>query len=280
MFDKLVHKWLRVPYTLHVGSDIGPQQPKLTIVFVHGLANSHTVWDEVMKTIDKNTTRVISIDLLGFGNSPKPNWMIYSTITHARALYFTLRSKQVRGPVLVVGHSLGSLIAIQYAAKYPGQVQSLLLCSPPFYKPSQLPKEARIGVIKQADDAYHALYRSSRSRHELAVRLAMFLKSAKLLSKHFVINEATLPAIISSLEMSIENQTSLDDAKNIHVPTRIIHAQFDPFVIKRHLKELASANHNIHIHTIPTGHDISSLIYRKAVSKHIEKFTKELTQKA
>lgn len=278
MFDKIFHRWLRVPYSLHVGVDTGPSRPELTIVFIHGLANSHAMWQEIIKKVDTRTVRVLTFDLLGFGASPKPSWLIYNTSSQARALRYTLLTKQISGPVIVVGHSLGALVAVQYASKYPAKVSSLLLCSPPFYKPSKLPQGARVGRITQPDDAYHVLYRNSRHQQELAVRLASFLKSAKLLSKHFTISEATMPAIVSSLEMSIENQTSLDDAKPLTMPTRIIHGQFDAFVIKSHLKELRKKNNNIRLMVIPTGHEINGPIYRTAVTKQLQQLVDSFTK--
>ena len=278
MFDKIFHRWLRVPYSLHVGVDTGPSRPELTIVFIHGLANSHAMWQEIIKKVDTRTVRVLTLDLLGFGASPKPSWLIYNTSTQARALRYTLLTKQISGPVIIIGHSLGALVAVQYASKYPAKVGSLLLCSPPFYKPSKLPRGARVGRITQPDDAYHVLYRNSRHQQELAVRLASFLKSAKLLSKHFTISEATMPAIVSSLEMSIENQTSLDDAKRLTMPTHIIHGQFDAFVIKSHLKELQKNNSNVRLTVVPTGHEINGPIYRAAVTKQLQHFVDSFTK--
>lgn len=273
MFDAIFHRWLRVPYRLSIGVDTGPAHPELTLVFVHGLANSHTMWGDIIQRIDTTSIRVITIDLLGFGNSPKPSWLVYSTPAQARALRHTLRVKHVSGPVVIVGHSLGALVAVQYASRYPRHVASLILCSPPFYKPATLPSTARLGRISQPDDAYHVLYRNSRHRKELAVRLATFLKSAKLLSKHFTINEATMPAIVSSLEMSIENQTSLDDAKLLPMPIQIIHGQFDPFVIKRHLRELQKTNSNVRLQVIAAGHEINGPIYRGTVIKQINQLS-------
>lgn len=277
MYDLIVHKWLHVPHVLHVGIDEGPKRPLQTLVFIHGLANSHAMWKNIVATIDTTKTRVIAVDLLGFGDSPKPLWQHYKADTHARSLRITLLRRRVRGPVVIVGHSLGSLVAIQYANKYPRNLESLLLCSPPFYKPSQLPIGARVGKLLQADDAYHMLYRHSRYKKELAVRLAKFLKSAKLLSEHFTVNDATLPAIVSSLEMSIENQTSLEDAKQLNVPVHILHGQFDPFVLKRHLKALKQQNSHVRIYTIPASHEVSGLVYKKAIIRHIQQLLESVS---
>lgn len=276
MLDTIIHNWLRLPYRLHVGVDEGPRRPEVTLVFIHGLANSHAMWEGVIKHIDKRNVRIICVDLLGFGASPKPGWATYHAALQARALRHTLRVKRIRTPVVLVGHSLGSLVAIQYASHYPKHVDSLLLCSPPFYKPSRLAKDARIGIIKQTDDAYHLFYRNSRHRKEIAVRLAMIVKAARLTSKHFVINQETLPAIVSSLEMSIENQTALDDAKWLKIPVSILYGQFDPFVIKGRIRELKKANENVTTTILPVWHEIAGRIYRKAILSTLDKIVKDV----
>lgn len=269
MYDLIIHKWLRVPHMLHVGIDKGPKQPKQTVVFIHGIANSHAMWGKIIDSIDTTDTRVLAVDLLGFGQSPKPSWQIYNANVHARSLRLTLRRRGVRTPIILVGHSLGSLIAIQYAYRY-NAVDALLLCSPPFYKPTNLAKEIRLALPSQLDDTYHMLYRSSRYRHDLAKRMALFMKSARLLSKHFAVSDETMPAIISSLEMSIENQTSLEDAKKLTVPIHILYGQFDPFVIKSRIRELKKESSSVSATALPVGHEITGPIFRKVVIDRIK----------
>jgi cis-3-alkyl-4-acyloxetan-2-one decarboxylase len=269
--DTLLHKWLRLPHLLNVGFDNHAPQPKATVVLVHGLANSHAMWGKVIQQLDTSHVRVISVDLLGFGASPKPIWQTYSTTIHARSLWLTLQRLRVKSPLVIVGHSLGALVAIQYASRYKRGLHSLLLCSPPFYKPTELPASVRIGRPKQPDDAYHLLYRNSRYRQEITVRLAKIIKAARLASKHFVVNDETLPAIVGSLEMSIENQTSLEDAKRLRLPIHLLYGQFDPLIIKHHFQELKRANRHVILRKILAAHEVSeSAAYRHAVITEIQ----------
>ena len=269
-YDTITHKWLRIPYTLHVASDNNPKKPVATVVLIHGIANSSAMWgDIVTHLLTQSNLRVITIDLLGFGASPKPSWQTYSAAVHAQSLRITLLRRRVHTPVIIVGHSLGTLIAVQYAVKYPRYVQGLLLCSPPFYKPAKLGQGALIGTLKQVDDAYHMLYRNSRKRSQTTRRLALLLKQAKLLSKHFTVNDDTMPAIVSSLEMSIENQTSLSDAIKLQVPITVIYGKFDPLVLKSHIKELEHAGHDVTSFALPVGHELTGTLFKKAVLRQI-----------
>lgn len=271
MIETLLHKWLKVPHALHVGYDTGNRKAKTTIVFIHGLASSHTMWNNITKLLSGTPDiRIVTVDLLGFGASPKPVWQTYSAKIHAASLGATLRKQRVTGDVVLVGHSLGALVAVQYAALFPGRVNELILCSPPFYRPSRIVGKAVKIPLPQADDVYRSLYRYSRGKTELAKRLAAFIKRAKIMDEAFVVNDETLPAITSSLEMSIENQTSLEDAEKLSVPMHIIYGQLDPFIIKRNLRQLSNRLNNITIDYVLAGHEITgSKVYTKKVIDRI-----------
>lgn len=267
MIETLLHKWLKVPHALHVGLDTGRYDAETTVVLIHGLASSHTMWEDVIKKTSKEQgVRIIAVDLLGFGSSPKPIWQTYSAKVHAASLSATLRKRRVKGNVVLVGHSLGSLVAIQYATLYPNKVKELLLCSPPFYRPARIIGTAVKIPILQADDVYRSMYRYSRGKTELAKRLAVYIKRARIMDEAFVVNDETMPAIVSSLEMSIENQTSLEDAEKLRIPLRIIYGRLDPFIVKKNLKQLSKRLDNVTIDYVLAGHEITgSRLYTKAV---------------
>lgn len=132
-FDVLIHRWLRVPYSLHVRSDKTIGKPKMTIVFLHGLGGSGEMWGEIIGMLKTTDVRIITLDLIGFGESAKPAWATYSTKFQARSLAFTLAKLFANGKVVIVGHSLGSLVAVETAKRYPFLARALVLCSPPLY---------------------------------------------------------------------------------------------------------------------------------------------------
>jgi cis-3-alkyl-4-acyloxetan-2-one decarboxylase len=264
MIDTVLHKWLKLPHGLHVGIDSGPRRAPVTVVFVHGLADSHIMWQDVIGQLPTSDARIIAVDLLGFGSSPKPEWQTYSAKIHAQSLRITLRALRVHGPLVIVGHSLGSLVAVQYATMYNDSVSSLVLCSPPFYKPVRL-KTTRT-QIPLADDVYRSIYQYTRKRKELAVKVAEVVKRAKLLKPSFVVNDETLPAIVSSLEMSIENQTTLRDLQDLPIPTHVLYGVLDPFIVKRNIRELEQLSGMISFTAVVAGHEITaSKAYAHAV---------------
>jgi pimeloyl-ACP methyl ester carboxylesterase len=78
----------------------------------------------------------IALDLLGFGKSPVATWSAYDARSQARSVRLTCRLLGFRGPVVVVGHSLGGLVAVELARHSPRFISRLVLCSPPLYETS------------------------------------------------------------------------------------------------------------------------------------------------
>lgn len=69
------------------------------------------------------------MDLLGFGESPKP-WTKYDVDRHVGALNNALNGL---GQVTMIGHSLGALLALAYAARHPEKIDNAVLISLPYF---------------------------------------------------------------------------------------------------------------------------------------------------
>lgn len=100
------------------------------VVFLHGFLASSAYWKKVTALIARNH-RVIAIDLLGFGNSPKPRRSKYDYDAHIASIDQTLRSAGVTGPFILVGHSMGALLSLRYANIHKTRVQKLVLTNMP-----------------------------------------------------------------------------------------------------------------------------------------------------
>jgi pimeloyl-ACP methyl ester carboxylesterase len=98
------------------------------LVLLHGLASSCRYWQDLRPLAEDY--RVLAPDLLGFGRSPKPRHGQYRPVEHVGALRRALHSR-LRTPVHLLGHSLGSVVALHYAAAHPAEVRSLTLISLP-----------------------------------------------------------------------------------------------------------------------------------------------------
>ena len=98
------------------------------IVFLSGLGGTTRYWAPRINPLVPNH-KIVLVDLLGFGESPKP-WTRYSVDRHIEALRETLAAL---GSYTIVGHSLGALLAVAYAARFPEQVKNMVLMSLPYF---------------------------------------------------------------------------------------------------------------------------------------------------
>lgn len=78
------------------------------------------------------THQIITIDLLGFGQSPKPN-TAYTYKEHVAAVRQSLEVLHLDTPFTLIGHSTGALIALRYARLFPDNVKTLQLFNPPIF---------------------------------------------------------------------------------------------------------------------------------------------------
>jgi pimeloyl-ACP methyl ester carboxylesterase len=97
-----------------------------TVVFLPGLAGTTTYFRDRVAPLAADH-RLVLVDLLGFGRSPKPD-VRYDLARHVDALRRVLAR---RGPVTLVGHSLGARVAVAYAGRYPRAVERLVLLALP-----------------------------------------------------------------------------------------------------------------------------------------------------
>lgn len=105
---------------------IGPNpEPAL---YVHGLGGASTNFTDLADLLapwfDGH-----ALDLPGFGQSAPPLGNDYSIAAHARVVVAYLE-ESARGPVHLVGNSMGGAIAIKVAATRPDLIRTLTLISP------------------------------------------------------------------------------------------------------------------------------------------------------
>ncbi len=260
--ENVFHRWLKIPYTLHVTEFLSPKRPKATFILLHGIGGSANDWEDLIPLLPLNI-RVIGIDLLGFGKSPKPRWATYNAKTQARSVWLTLLKLKLFQQPTIVGHSLGSFVGIELAKNYPLLVKQLILCSPPFYEQT----EAKRKLLKR-DQLLRSLYRRAKKYPQTLEAFFPLIAKLKLAKKPMDISEGKMESYLEALESSIVNQTALEDAMQVKKPMTILYGTLDPVVIGSHIRKLAKNHENISVKKIATGHEIVGR-YTNLVAKEI-----------
>jgi len=123
------------------------------IVLIHGLAGSLHLWDRLVPLLDDRHL-VIRVDLLGHGGSDKPR-RGYSPRAQADRLGVLLDALHVRR-ALVVGHSLGGIVAVALAERRPDVFRGLVAIGTPARSGDvDLPAIARLGTVPVMGELFH-----------------------------------------------------------------------------------------------------------------------------
>jgi pimeloyl-ACP methyl ester carboxylesterase len=108
------------------------------VIMIHGIAASLHDWDDLIPQLTKNGYVSYALDLLGHGDSPKPNSRAYQMDWLFDHFMHWMRSLHLTEPAIIIGHSLGAHIALEYARRVSAWTRGLILINP-FYSRLQLP---------------------------------------------------------------------------------------------------------------------------------------------
>lgn len=261
MLEAVWHRYLRIPFTLHVYRQSTVQNARATLVLLHGLGNSGRTWDEVAAKLPDDLNLII-VDLLGFGDSPQPNWAVYDAKTQAKSLAKTLLANGVFGKVVLVGHSMGGLVAIEFAKRFPLLVDSLVLCSPPLYNvdPGDDKK-----LFVERDEQLRRLYEFAIKKPENIIKIAALAKRYGFMNPDFDVHALNIDAYVAALRANILDQTAMRDLIELKKPVSIIYGTLDPFVIGSNIKRADEASEYISVTKFIGGHEIVGSYVGKVV---------------
>lgn len=88
-----------------------------TAVLLHGIQSDHRAWHRVAADLRADGFRVVAVDLAGHGVSPRSRR--YSPRSWADDVLESLEAELDGAPDLLVGHSLGALVASLVAERLP-----------------------------------------------------------------------------------------------------------------------------------------------------------------
>jgi pimeloyl-ACP methyl ester carboxylesterase len=100
-----------------------------TVVLLHGKNFSGAYWEPTIRALTAEGFRVVVPDQIGFGKSTKPAAFQFSFQVLADTTRALLDSLHIERPV-VVGHSMGGMLATRFALMFPGRAEKLVLVNP------------------------------------------------------------------------------------------------------------------------------------------------------
>lgn len=255
---------------LHVAIDTGDPKTKTdeerpVVVMIHGIASSSATFTYVIPLIEK-THRVIAIDLLGFGGSPQPDDAEYTLEEHVSAIAHTIRSLHLAKQFILVGHSLGCLIASRYAATHEDHVAKLVLVSPPVYLS---PDEISDPLAKRRMSGYLQAFQYFRANKDFTTATASVVSRLLPIEHVMEVTEQNWEPFVKSLEHCIESQTVISDLARVDRPVDVVYGRLDEFLVQGNLTIIGKMR-GVTMHVVPASDHMIRKPMAKVVASAIE----------
>jgi pimeloyl-ACP methyl ester carboxylesterase len=224
--------------------DLGPVDGPV-VLLIHGMVSDSTTWHRAAEQLAERGHRVLAPDLLGHGNSDKPEDG-YELADFADSLATLLTELDAR-QATVVGHSFGGAVAMQLAYGHPELVRRLVLVSAgglgrrvhPVLRAATLPgAHGLVRLVVNSRTA--ALY--SRPRLHRSLRLSPDAIANLGRAGRGLASPPARMAFFQTLKMAIDpfgQRGSLLELDHVQLdlPTLIVWSERDPVVPVAHAHE-------------------------------------------
>lgn len=109
-----------------------PDEPRGSVVLVHGVNEHSGRYLHVAEFFARHGLAVHAIDQRGFGQSEGTRCYIDRFEDYVKDLRLVVEMASINGKPLMVGHSMGGLVAYRYGLTHPETLKALVLSSPWF----------------------------------------------------------------------------------------------------------------------------------------------------
>ncbi|OEE86259.1 alpha/beta fold hydrolase [Vibrio crassostreae] len=242
-----------------------PQTTATTVVFIHGWLDNSSSFNQVMQQVAKfaPNAHLIAIDLFGHGFSSHKSGSYYPFHDYIDDLH-QLVTKLSPNRLVLVGHSLGALIASCYSAAFPEKVSGLIQIEghgPLSEAPHETVSRLRDGVLSRL-----------RQRRKPSRPLASLEDAIKLRAHANQINAELIAPIVERGIVELDNSwqwrcdpnlkcDSLYRMSQAHAEAIMAAIECPQLIVLgndgfRHLQHnrYKSAHSPLNIETVPGGH--------------------------
>lgn len=159
---KIVHKTIQVSPELRLHY-VTASDGDRTIVLLHGFPQTWRAWRHVIPLLVAAGFRVVAPDYRGAGNSSRPAGG-YDKRTMAMDIHTLLRTHlRLEGPVILVGHDIGLMVAYALAEMFREEVSHLVVIDAP------LPGTTVFDRIRTDPRVWHFAFHGTRDIPEMLV---------------------------------------------------------------------------------------------------------------
>lgn len=198
------------------------------VVLVHGIASTSATFDLLVPLLTPYF-RVVSVNLMGCGNSPAPD-IDYTVDDHVESIRKTLFRKGIFLPFILVGHSMGGIIAARFAARYGNWVKRLVMVGVPIYPPAS----ATLNPLDWAQLGFYTeFYNYLKANPVFTAQTAKAINRLSPIKDVIAVTERGWESIRRSMTNVIQGQETLTDLTLVRVPVDLVYGTNDPFLSKK-----------------------------------------------
>jgi len=194
------------------------------LIFLHGWLGSWRYWVPAMEELSVSR-RTYAFDLWGFGDSDKLG--DYRLTGYVDLLGDFLNEMGIQRAALV-GHALGGLIALHFAARSPDRVQQVMGVSVPL-------------VGQSVEPVFNGLSGSNESLSRLIARRASFSEVQREARK------TDVRAVAGSMRSVVQADGLRDVLLPFDVPILLVHGTRDPLIQPPHAGWLSGFGQNTRV---------------------------------
>jgi pimeloyl-ACP methyl ester carboxylesterase len=237
------------------------------VVFLHGVAGNAAAWTPLLAELAGY--RVHAVELPGHGLSDPVAYRRGDVRGHTLQLIDDLYDALALGPAPVVGHSLGGMFALWYAAARPGRIASLVVFGAPAVAipgaivrmPLSLMTVPVIGPAMlrspSSRSAFRQLFAMGMSRAAAAAAPADLLDAMRFANRRPG-NARSIAALMHAIDgfrrPRPESVMDADELGLVTVPTVFVWGTEDPFLVPGDARAWVEKMPAATLHEVPAGH--------------------------
>ncbi len=238
----------------------------IPLVFIHGVGLDHTMWSPQINYFKNYST--ITYDLLGHGRTPfkKEKIKMQDYIEQLLSIIEFLKVEKIN----LVGFSIGSLIALNFATDFQKKLNSLTLIATT-YKRTEEQRQAvidRVNLAKLNKPISQLAMKRWFTDEYLKKNPIIYDKFTKILTK----NGEDQKNFIKAYELFAHYKDDLEKIKKINTKTLVMTGSIDPGSTPEMSKKLSNDLNNSSYTEINNGKHLCSIECADNVNINIKKF--------
>jgi pimeloyl-ACP methyl ester carboxylesterase len=224
-----------------------------TVVFIHGVLNDHSVWILQTRYFAHHGWNVLALDLPGHcrsaGDAPQ-------SVEEGAAFVIALLDAAGVKQAALVGHSFGSLIALQAAAMAPERVTHLALVGTAFpMKVSPALLDTSLNAPMQAIDMVNVFSHSMLAPPPSALGPGTWLYGgSKALMRRVLASNSTVNVFHRGFKACDEYQGGEAAMEKVHCPVLFILGRNDSMTLPRMAQPLIARAPKAKVALLGAGH--------------------------